>query len=145
MLAFFNGWRRKAGCVLLAMACTLTVIWFRGMIAPDQFSIPGSGIVRSSNGLLVWSRLSSQDVTKGLRRDMTHGSTRTGWHWGQFYVGSLIHQGYMHRGDTSFKSRYEVWQIPHWLIVLLLTLLSACLILWKPRNRAPRTTTPDGA
>lgn len=136
MRAFFNGWRRKAGCLILAMASILTVIWFRGMKAPEQISIHGSGIVRSSNGLLIWSRLSSQDSTKGLRRDvsMAYGNTRTGWQWGQFHFGQLIHKSHMLRSNTSFTDRYEVWQIPHWSIVILLSLLSAYLILWKPRT-----------
>ena len=41
------------------------------------------------------------------------------------------------------KSRFEEWVIPYWLLVLPLTLLSAWLILAKPRKaKAATGSTP---
>lgn len=54
------------------------------------------------------------------------------WCWRRFRIGagreeSILASGGFFRGTD--------WVAPYWLIVLPLTLLSAYLILWKPRKR----------
>ena len=39
----------------------------------------------------------------------------------------------------------ESWVFQHWQIAIALTLLSAYLILWKPRKPLPSSAPPDGA
>lgn len=143
MLEFFRGWRRKAGCLLLAVACLVAVMWFRSLKASDQISLGRSGHVSSVGGRLMWSRLTSQESTKGRRRDgSVEGRTRTGWQWGAFHFGSLIHQGHILRPDTTYRNTYAVWQIPHWSIILVPSVCSGGLILWKGRREVePRRGT----
>jgi len=35
---FFKGWRRKAGCVTLVMACTFAAAWVRSFIVEDRMT-----------------------------------------------------------------------------------------------------------
>ena len=52
--------------------------------------------------------------------------------WGFSYHGG---------SDPPFQEPFQVWRIPYWSLVFPLTLLSAFLILWKPRKQ----TGPDHA
>lgn len=40
MSSFFKGWRRKAGCALLVIACTFAGIWLRSEAVFDVLCIP---------------------------------------------------------------------------------------------------------
>ena len=35
---------------------------------------------------------------------------------------------------TSYTSHLGCWEIPYWAVVIPLTLVSTCFILWKPRQ-----------
>ena len=39
MRDFFKGWRRKAGCATLLMACVFVAIWMRSFTAIDHFHL----------------------------------------------------------------------------------------------------------
>ena len=53
--------------------------------------------------------------------------------WQRRYAGFVIGSGYTEAlGEPVAK---KLWIIPYWPLVLSLALLSAYLILWKPRKR----------
>lgn len=151
----FKGWRRKAGCVALMMACVLMGLWMRGYRVSDALSF---GIDSAGND--VWLN-SSRD---GIRWERYFGAGGA-WGWQQFPVprtgtvfpfddpkwlaictidwrwracGFDFGEWHSKQKDT-FRSYY--WLIPYWSLVLPLTLLSAYLILWNPRKR----TEPEHA
>lgn len=109
MHIFFYGWRRKAGVVALVMALALVCLWIR------------SGVAYCSTSL----RLHGSQYTL-----FSHNGGVTFWH----------------QKETDFGYKETEWLTPsivaqrpgcsYPVIVLPLTLLSAYLILWKPRKRA---------
>jgi hypothetical protein len=153
MHTFFQGWRRKAGVVTLIVACMLMGVWLKTMFSKIGISVPfgrrGATIELSVDGfawttiepgsswsvekwkkeygfLIWWDPADSGSVDKfGI--DDGHLAE---WHrdWGGFHLGLVDH---VHAGALE-----SIVIVPHWFIVLPLTLLSAYLLLWKPRTAA---------
>jgi hypothetical protein len=145
MREFFRGWRRKAGCITLAIACVLLAGWMRSLIVIDIYSTAGKTPESLVSGLHIiawwsndfgrdtdygirapggWTTISSTHWKKGLH---PHDLDRIQWHWRflGFGYGDDI------RPDYMMTYRY----IPYWSLVIPLALLSAYLILWQPRKR----------
>ena len=111
MREFFHGWRRKAGCVTLALACVATGLWIRSYIVFDQLVLAGNLLI-SNSGCLVWNW--------------------SGWGTPEL---NLVDWYCEHASPFS-----EEWyfgtdgvRMPYWAVNIPLTLLSAYLLLWKPR------------
>jgi hypothetical protein len=148
MHTFFHGWRRKAGVASLVMACGLAAGWFRSVVSPTTIIMAPVNV----------GRLRSQDIFEisqfGYRFERYVFTLHSG-DYGQgvaslsdvhFYRGicenklcdwrwrvSGIDLGeYKVQRDLWFQRRFCV--VAHQFIVLPLTLLSAYLILWKPRK-----------
>ena len=131
---FFKGWRRKAGLVTLAMACVLMVGWMRSTYIKDVFVPP------------QWIGLDASLLSLEHSIAYQHFNTETALSpserlWASFLIdGSEINapshdwrwksSGF---GYISKPSGYCL-VIPYWSLVLPLTLLSAWLILIKPRK-----------
>lgn len=167
MREFFKGWRRNAGYGLLVVACAMTGMWMRSRIMRDELRIPGlEGQVESALNSIRWSRtvelkgeprsknipakslnLSSERIhtfeTLGGRAipddcdimpatwqfcGISYAHAATPWTYGPFGRGVLL----------------RLWIVPYWTVVLPLTLLSAFLILWKPRKRSLSPQTEVG-
>ena len=111
---FFHGWRRKTGCVLLVIAWVLMGEWERSYHSTRcSFELAGLG------GLY---RIESGDGCVRLAGCVPqHFST---WE----------------PGTTDYKivplGWETFWHIPYWSLVLMVTLVSAYLIVWKPRKKA---------
>lgn len=135
MLSFFRGRKRKFGAVTLASSCMLAVAWVRSEIILDlirwNFEVcdcfaSGYGQFSVSTGLplkfdlkyLEWSAKPIREINR--------------WELGNFgYSEFWIPDGVQ-------KSLY----VPYWSIVPPLTLLSAYLLLGKPK---PTPTPPSPA
>lgn len=114
MKEFFHSWQRKAGCITLVMACVLMGMWIRSDIVFDQVVLFGN-LVISNSGCLVWNWM--------------------GWHDPELYI--------LHWYSDIASPFDEDWYLgadgvrwPYWALAIPLAILSACLILWKPRKRA---------
>ena len=117
---FFKGWRCKAGLVTLAMALLLTVAWTRSYVTADAIKFGFIGqqhIAISLDGQLAWESYPGYGRLQYERRQ--HRVT------GNVSVRAVIDQ-------MSCKA-------PYWSVVLPLTLLSAWLILVKPRKAKTAT------
>src|SRR5688572_23003842 len=104
---FLKGWRRKAGCVTLAMALLLAAAWMRSYQYYDLLWLDTTfarGMVYSSTGgVSVW------------------------WHQERrFSVPYGLQSIKVYKDEHGSQAEY-------WQIVLPLTLLSAWLLLTKPR------------
>lgn len=154
---FFRGWRRKIGCLTLVMACMLATAWVRSFRFEDAYFYP--------NGPYITDSLFSSAGTVGLRRDDEsvwdiqsddrdygfrsrpcvgrrfglHADVRE-WRWAWQWCGFGCASG----GDSS-GGEARIWALPYWSIVIPLTLLSAYLTLWKPRERksSDQLTNPN--
>lgn len=162
MVSFFHGWRRKAGCVTLVMACVVTTLWVRSQARPEDAFLPfGSQttlqFLSQESVLTVRTfvspfRVGTADV--GPDRLLLFGvfpprgpstgnvafsadeinrrQLGTPYAW-TFQRGGF---GLARFQDDELSLRVVIVTIPYWSIAIPLTLLSAYLILWKPRNRA---------
>jgi len=124
MSDFFHGWRRKLGCVLLVMATVVVGIWIRSSIVYDQCVWADSNhknVVYSLNGEFGWLRWSVN-----RRQQLSFGSVpldsdgEAKWR--------MLHDMMRAMNDAG------KWTGSYWFIATPLTLLSAYLILWKPRK-----------
>ncbi len=144
---FFKGWRCKAGLVTLVMACVLMVMWMRSLAVNDLVLRRANGFVstiRSVAGGVSWTTYtcpvhSAGDYAWGstaIETRPSHGwwqakeECETIWEWQSlgFCFGAAMHAFYGH------PERAVYWLVPYWSLVLPLTLLSAWLILGKPRK-----------
>lgn len=144
MREFFNGWRRKAGVVTLVLACVFTAGWVRSFTTLDGlFFNPGptrlmlfSTVGKLSlairiNGELkhepfYWLRRPPAPAAHRLPDDPFEGPFSTRWSLFGFEFKEMA------------RLPYPIWTVPYWSIVLPLTLLSAWLLLSKPRVAKPK-------
>lgn len=145
MDTFFRGWRRKVGLMTLLLACAFAVASVRSRFLYDSFAIVDAAglsldsINSDSMGLVYLSYRSKEEFTYDVVWDsgplgggfVGYVSKRQGPFLSRVCgcrVGDL-------RGVISTGDRLIVVAIPYWILILVLTLLSACLILWTPRRR----------
>ena len=166
MREFFRGRRRKVGVVTLLMACMFTTGWVRSFGRQETIHIcPWRSVfvVVSSDGNVGFAQCCydthdvaiSKSITlfrSSLKRFNVGWSTEnilelhnqgewwTGsqseWHWklNGFCVGQASHTTQSDEHDVSHL------MFPYWSIVILLTALSAFLLLSKPRPSTQKKT-----
>ena len=144
MREFFKGWRRKAGCGFLVLACTLAGAWVRGVYMHDGFSIRSDewhDVISFSREGVTWERYyTPSNIASKYGRfgsgwrslpSTNHkdfGECTWRWNWYVFDCGEC-------RDKVLVVYRRAFWRIPYLPPACSLTLLSAYLILWKPRKR----------
>ncbi len=144
MSEFFKGWRRKAGLVVLLLACALMGAFLRSAAKYDVVWLEMDGTQYrlwsgGSSVAFVWSDVPLGEVVAGwvlsdlseivgFDRDPWFGY-EVEWRWdgAGFHFGSGLYGGHGGSSVTSYR-------VPYWSLVLPLTLLSAWLILIKPRK-----------
>ena len=137
MREFFRGWRRKVGVVTLVMACAVLVVWMRSCAILDVFRFSTDHrcqCIASIPGVLTWWSWDGKDSTAQFWEVMNVNSPEG--------IESLANQN-RHRasmgeslsGGAAPIRNMRLAVIPYWSLVLPLTLLSAYLFLWKPRQR----------
>jgi hypothetical protein len=147
MGTFFHGWRRKVSCVALLTACMLACAWVRSQDLKDVVSVCRDNETLhwlvSSNGELRWITIHGlggdpywsahnhwRTYPNNSSVAVVNPSTLTPY-WNYASIGFSLGQGWVE--DPISDSRGWVI-VPYWSITLTLTLLSAYLILWKPRK-----------
>ena len=137
MREFFRGWRRKIGVVTLGLACVSMAGWMRSGFREDRLRFKSSvggwscmevasinnhiSMMRQRPDLkLAFLEDLSWDLPRFFSQELVPESNQWNWSWPRTVY---LDGGYVHLAI-----------IPYWIIVLPLTLLSAYLILWKPRK-----------
>jgi hypothetical protein len=119
MHTFFPGWRRKAGCVLLVIALLVTCVWLRSLVVADAFDIRWQRVyVRHGAVISVDGSVSATLNSQKRSRDQD----------GIYWVCIA-------KAEQKVSLYHYALEIPYWSITMPLTLLSAYLILSKPRKR----------
>jgi hypothetical protein len=150
MREIFHGWRRKLGCITLLLALALTGLWIRSRSTLDEFHLwkqqQTSVIVASEKACLVLGRLwnVSPSIVLGPYIEMDRERTISGGRivhaadleiesrWGSDGLG-LVKR--FQQPPLSVKNiKLDLLIIPYWCVVWPLTLLSAWLLLSKPRQ-----------
>lgn len=163
MREFFQGWRRKVGCVVLVVASILGVAWGRSYFVEDHlwiaFSKRRALAIHSAldhiaisdewqeeNGTLAVTvsgvpmcevRFDSSKICDWVAYPAEYQGDNpwgvTDWYWGAEGLG------YGGWGDSLLGFRMVV--IPYWLPILSLSLISAYLLLW-PQRKLLKSETP---
>ncbi len=149
MHTFFHGWRRKAGVVTLVLACLLTSLWVRSLSIADEINVDRYGYMyalESKAGdicCLRWTGWVGGTVTWQTSPHRDGGAhSFDGVH--RFSAGTNFGPDLSHVGETGIyppdrRATGQGFRISYSAFVLPLTLLSAYLILWKPRTRVTRS------
>ena len=136
---FFRGWKRKVGVVMLAIAATLAIAWcssfyslFWVQVAVSQSSgiqaVTGDGcltvlVIRNASVFNFVFDRGSSDNPKAIYR-----YERPDYVW-------LLRSPHVRYGeDKGTKGRIITVSVSFTLVVIPLTLLSAYLLLSKPRQ-----------
>jgi hypothetical protein len=152
---FFKGWRRKFGLLNLLMACAFSTGWIRSLTIRDSIELySGSFTVQewaSFNGLLSWSKREHGRIIpreKRWRFKWIHNPK--GPQAVNYYPDRTRHSNlpWNHLGASvswseeraPLQSLYA--QLRYSSVVIPLTLLSAYLLLIKPK---PRKAKSDNA
>ena len=138
---FFRQRRRKVGLVTLVMACTLMAGWLRSMTVCDIVSFAsGSGTTASLalwDGFLIWGENNNAsnpppdfpewetESSQFMREVFIEEGLKIHWRW--YGLGTCQHQN----PDGSID---KISLVPDWEFVAPLTVVSAFLLLSKPRN-----------
>jgi hypothetical protein len=149
MRDFFQGWRRKAGAVTLVIACIFMAGWIRGLSTFDAIflgtsdSLVTHDLSFSDHGI-QWTRTECLTEKRFRRKtewisvpigSLNIGKSEREWHWKFRGFGIAI-------GDSVFRSaiRTSIRNIPYWAFITPLMLLSAWLLLNKPK---PKLSTAE--
>lgn len=124
MHEFFHGWRRKAGVAALILACAVFVGWMRSRV--------------------VWEVICFE---RGDRQQaiivLDDGIAWESWDLSELGGAVDVWQTFEESDFDSIRSELvgirelhgvKEWRLSWGLAVSSLSLLSACLILWKPRK-----------
>ena len=134
MSTFFCGWRRKVGCVLVVVALALIVTFARSYAVYHMAAYALGGrqfMVQSGQGYVIWSGWSPHDDDPVM------------WTCDSFNTSHNQDRGLIVRQLAISGSPNSVsWPISYWWLIAPVTLLSAYLLLWKPRKRFT-PTPPD--
>lgn len=146
-------WKRNFGYITLAVTSVLMVGWIRSVVVNDNLQIPrgkyAEESVSSSNGILSWNssqatkpnsvstRWESSSVSS---RDLERYDRDTIWSFQSLGIGLGIVQP-----DTADRRSFQIRQIPYWMLVIPLGILSAWLILSEPQIPNDPNESPNGA
>ncbi|MDB5345253.1 MAG: hypothetical protein JWP89_3630 [Schlesneria sp.] len=149
MRDFFRGWRRKAGCVTLTVACLVTGMWLRSLRIVDHF-----GLIQGEHAS-TWVLVTPEGYRWEQSRFQEQFPPKYLW-----YSYSVDDINYLMHGFNEssrlfgFASGKRTWidgisettcyVIPHWFCTVPLTMLSAYLIL-VPSRKQPTTTSQTHA
>ena len=141
MREFFQGWRRKTIVVTLVLACLLMAGWMRSFITFDALYAPIGQLISANGGiygeLSVETPLDFSFFSYGSQGPNVKGRAdyyndpnmvRKFWHWRFF--------GFAYGFQHADREQAILCIIPYWSIVIPLTLVSAYLLLSKPRTQA---------
>lgn len=163
MREFFKPWRRKAGCVTLLMSLCFMAGWMRSLRGVEyfEFFIGHRSLIQliSREGTAAVRRVKSELTVKEISVDrvlLMEFQPPQGNSTGHLAISvdatSRSLEGSPHRwmmnnygfeiggvADRKFPLQVFMICVPYWSIVIPLTLLSAWLLLSKPRPAKPQT------
>ena len=150
MREFFRGWRRKVGVGTLLLACLISAAWgFSTHVYAlvDHHFGDWQYHALSYDGKFALWRYKPNDWVRKRRVQLIHcwGANRSDLdnyritieaqkdvYSRRFAACGFSNQG---RENEIGPTEFMEFTVPYWQPILPLTLLSACLILWKPRQR----------
>jgi hypothetical protein len=153
MSDFFHGWRRKAGCVTLVMACVVTSAWIRSLYLRERFergSLNKLTIISANGSFRVqwrqweigilrggwWEHaFGNRDVPRGINAIDNDWNPMEGQdiQWRAEFAGFHCGKGLAWGGHGSTATCYSCI-VPYLPTAVPLTILSAYLLLWPAKR-----------
>jgi hypothetical protein len=146
MREFFYGWRRKAGVVSLVMAVAVMGMWARSFVVVEQLRVSACSVA-SIRGTVAAVRSTLPQASpqptysKYLVSEIASFKPDENGNYPDWWGGVEVDQRWDLAGFHFGRRRIDQDQqsiiqlgFPYWSLALPLTLLSAYLILWKPRK-----------
>lgn len=131
---FFKGWRQKLGIGSLGLACVFVMGWIRGDFVEDTLTLGVQyrehTLVFGEPGVIWWAM-----NTYPARTSFKWTTSDSEWRM----VGIAAANPYSTDGPLP-ELDLRIWKVPYCSMVLPLALLSACLLLSKPRNSVSSKT-----
>ena len=125
MWDFFKGWRRKAGCVTLLMAALIAGSWIRSLALYEHaWGASGRFWIAHARGCI--------HVHVSYEQNWLFSSPSWGW---QSTPDNDEESSLSPLWDWTSTSAWTAISVPHFGIVIPLTLLSAYLLLHKTRSK----------
>lgn len=168
MREFFRGWRRKVGCVALVMALVPFIVWTRSAVHDDLVRFDALGrrnLIRSERNGISWYAWTGKPIDLGIPEwgSKSLWATPTQWESGPrreqpdppmksdnpfrgvLSISNRYLPGFPHEDLTLALAFHEElqfrkWSCSYYLLIILPTLLSGCLILWKPRPKTNKAS-----
>lgn len=149
MTEFFRPWRRRFGMLILAVTCLLAIAWvtsltFNSSVCCSIGKTP-THCFGSIDSSLIWtvdynrnfSNWPSFSHTRRTDRFRLFNNPFVKWRWRRngFGIGDTTENQVNYEGMSVYISKSTLTVIPYWSIVTPLTLLSAYLLLSKPRRK----------
>jgi hypothetical protein len=147
-MGYFKPWRRKVGVVTLILACVFAAGWARSYSTVDYFTLNSSMsliFVSGSGSFCLTTGRSGRHInTPGepvvmyispvsyLWRPVGSGARKLEFVWYNYRAPKV--EIYRSSGPGTEK---RIEMIPFWCVLLPIALLSAWLLLSKPRQRKP--------
>ena len=149
--SYFKPLRRKIGVVTLVLSCVFMAGWMRSYVTIDSIYRPwpgqsgGSSVIESEKGHVFWyssrqpwcdTKLSFPTLNSNSVAASSNILTSDEVRWSIKSFGFAIGEFEPPPAARGRPNRI-VWVIPHFHIAIPLTLLSAYLLLSKPRASKP--------
>ena len=151
---FFHGWRMKLGLLVLLLAFGFLILWARSY--GNSVSVIGfkQNAFFTHQGSFIWDRsvtTGETTTTAGEYAKLSFGQVKLGPQGSSFFSNPFIKYDWRWCGFSCGEYQYKggrqqrFWSIPHWAVILPLTLLSARLLLTKPGNSTQKKITAPTA
>jgi hypothetical protein len=141
MREFFHGWRRKAGCVTLVIACLLMGGWLRSLACLDECWVEGLGQYHEwilTDGSVHWI---IRDGMWNLDGSWTTYASNDRQARNK-YLEYLIRSG---QYGINPDHRTSIWYFTILPVAIPLTILSAYLLLVPSRKQSRPNASPSHA
>ena len=148
----------KLGLLVLLLAFGFMILWARS--DSDYVSVIGfkQNAFFTHQGSLIWDRsvtTGETTTTAGESAKLSFGRVKLSPQGSSFFSNPFIKYDWrwcgFSCGEYQYKGgpRQRFWSIPHWAVILALTLLSAWVLLTKSRqsnqNKIAARTATEGA
>lgn len=152
MSDFFRGWNRKLGCATLALSLVFTFAWVRSVSNVDELFYLSDRqtlhVLFSCRAGICWTRvreMTTKPILTGVGMPYLSLETMDSRYSNTVYPPSWtdtpkrlkwigIRTGEVFMEGAGSLQEVRVWGISHASVVVPLTLLSAWLLLSKPRQ-----------
>lgn len=152
---YLKPWRRKIGVLTLVMACVLAAGWVRSLFVQDAVNVCIAKqlrltVISVSRHLII--AMACIETDAAIPASFRESETVNWKQWSQTFANFEVTRPISDQGFSTDDDKFgdpntdisdEWYQLPYWSLVIPLTLLSAWLLLSKPRSAKTPVQIPS--